>query len=160
VGEQKTKPTQASVRELRALGLTPDVVVCRSTLPLTTDTKRKISLFTHVKPENVVGVHDVSNIYRVCLPLPLSIPNKERKGRGGLKYLPILSSSSLSSCSPPPPPPPCFALSAQILSFVSNSLCTNEHSGTTFTATTRASRFGTCETRIDWFQDGSFQNWF
>ena len=66
VGEHKTKPTQASVRELRALGLTPDIVVCRSTHPLATDTKHKISLFTHVKPENVVGVHDVSNIYKVC----------------------------------------------------------------------------------------------
>ncbi len=65
VGEQKTKPTQASVRELRALGLSPDVVVCRSTLPLTTETKKKMSMFCHVRPENVIGVHDVSNIYRV-----------------------------------------------------------------------------------------------
>eukprot|EP01111_Echinosteliopsis_oligospora_P009237 TRINITY_DN2671_c0_g1_i4.p1 TRINITY_DN2671_c0_g1~~TRINITY_DN2671_c0_g1_i4.p1 ORF type:complete len:620 (+),score=172.55 TRINITY_DN2671_c0_g1_i4:1515-3374(+) len=69
VGEQKTKPTQATVRELRALGLSPDIVVCRSQLPLTTDTKRKISSFCHVQPENVVSVHDVSNIYGVPLLL-------------------------------------------------------------------------------------------
>jgi len=69
VGEQKTKPTQMSVRELRALGLSPDFVVCRSQHPLTIDTKKKLSLFCHVAPESVVGVHDVSNIYRVPLLL-------------------------------------------------------------------------------------------
>lgn len=83
VGEQKTKPTQASVRELRALGLTPDIVVCRSTLPLTTDTKRKISLFTHVRPENVVGVHDVSNIYRVYSFTSFSEVEMDREVKGG-----------------------------------------------------------------------------
>ncbi|EFA83261.1 CTP synthase [Heterostelium album PN500] len=69
VGEQKTKPSQQSVRELRALGLSPNLVMCRSTQPLSTETKKKISLFCHVAPENVIGVHDVSNIYRVPLLL-------------------------------------------------------------------------------------------
>jgi len=69
VGEQKTKPSQQSIRELRALGLSPDFIMCRSSQPLTQDTKKKISLFCHVAPENVIGVHDVSNIYRVPLLL-------------------------------------------------------------------------------------------
>jgi CTP synthase len=69
VGEQKTKPTQQSVRELRALGLSPDVVICRSTQPLTAETKQKISLFCHVATENVISVHDVSNTYKVPLLL-------------------------------------------------------------------------------------------
>eukprot|EP01113_Clastostelium_recurvatum_P025011 TRINITY_DN299_c0_g2_i1.p1 TRINITY_DN299_c0_g2~~TRINITY_DN299_c0_g2_i1.p1 ORF type:complete len:618 (+),score=146.01 TRINITY_DN299_c0_g2_i1:48-1901(+) len=69
VGEHKTKPTQQSVRELRALGLTPDLVMCRSGQPLTADTQRKISNFCHVHPQHVIGVHDVSNIYRVPLLL-------------------------------------------------------------------------------------------
>lgn len=69
VGEQKTKPSQMSVRELRALGLSPDIVVCRSQNPLTIETKKKLALFCHVGPDNVVGVHDVSNIYKVPLLL-------------------------------------------------------------------------------------------
>eukprot|EP01120_Amphizonella_sp_Union-15-10_P010403 TRINITY_DN4150_c0_g1_i1.p1 TRINITY_DN4150_c0_g1~~TRINITY_DN4150_c0_g1_i1.p1 ORF type:complete len:568 (-),score=81.13 TRINITY_DN4150_c0_g1_i1:125-1828(-) len=69
VGEQKTKPTQHSVRELRALGLNPDFIICRSTKPLSQSTKDKISNFCHVVPERVIGVHDVSNIYRVPLLL-------------------------------------------------------------------------------------------
>jgi CTP synthase len=69
VGEQKTKPAQHSVRELRALGLNPDMVVCRSGEPLSEATKQKISDFCHVHPDHVIGVHDVSNIYRVPLLL-------------------------------------------------------------------------------------------
>eukprot|EP01133_Synstelium_polycarpum_P014368 gene14368-16955_t len=69
VGEQKTKPSQQSVRELRALGLSPDFIMCRSSKPLTQETQRKISQFCHVAPANVIGVHDVSNIYRVPLLL-------------------------------------------------------------------------------------------
>ncbi|XP_077153695.1 CTP synthase 1 isoform X2 [Ranitomeya variabilis] len=68
-GEQKTKPTQNSVRELRGLGLSPDLIVCRCTTPLDTSVKEKISMFCHVKPEQVICVHDVSSIYRVPLLL-------------------------------------------------------------------------------------------
>ncbi|KYR00672.1 CTP synthase [Tieghemostelium lacteum] len=69
VGEQKTKPTQQSVRELRALGLSPDLIMCRSTQPLEDETKGKLALFCHVSKDNVIGVHDVSNIYKVPLLL-------------------------------------------------------------------------------------------
>ena len=68
-GEQKTKPTQHSVKELRGLGLSPDVIVCRSTDMLSASTKNKISSFCHVEPSNVMAVHDVSNIYHVPLML-------------------------------------------------------------------------------------------
>ncbi|KAG9493141.1 hypothetical protein GDO78_001188 [Eleutherodactylus coqui] len=64
-GEQKTKPTQNSVRELRGLGLSPDLIVCRCTTPMETSVKEKISMFCHVEPEQVICVHDVSSIYRV-----------------------------------------------------------------------------------------------
>lgn len=69
VGEQKTKPTQHSVKELRGLGLSPDIIVCRSTEPLSQATKNRISAFCHVDPSNVIAVHDVSNIYHVPLLL-------------------------------------------------------------------------------------------
>ncbi|KAK6170094.1 hypothetical protein SNE40_018571 [Patella caerulea] len=68
-GEQKTKPTQASVRELRGLGLSPDLVVCRSNSPLINAVKDKISLFCHVEPDQVFCVHDVTSLYRVPLLL-------------------------------------------------------------------------------------------
>uniref|UniRef100_A0A6I8QIR5 CTP synthase n=1 Tax=Xenopus tropicalis TaxID=8364 RepID=A0A6I8QIR5_XENTR len=68
-GEQKTKPTQNSVRELRGLGLSPDLVVCRCSTPLDTSVKEKISMFCHVEPQQVICVHDVSSIYRVPLLL-------------------------------------------------------------------------------------------
>jgi len=66
---KKTKPTQQSVRELRALGLSPDIICCRSTKPLESATKDKIASFCHVKPDFIIGVHDVSNLYRVPLLL-------------------------------------------------------------------------------------------
>uniref|UniRef100_A0A7S0IZT8 CTP synthase n=1 Tax=Calcidiscus leptoporus TaxID=127549 RepID=A0A7S0IZT8_9EUKA len=69
VGEEKTKPTQHSVQQLRAVGLTPDFLVCRSGKPLAASTKHKLALFCHVPPEHCIGVHDVSNIYRVPLLL-------------------------------------------------------------------------------------------
>lgn len=69
MGEQKTKPTQQSVRELRALGLFPDFIAGRCMEPLTDETKQKISLFTHVPTDHVFSVHNVTNIYRVPLLL-------------------------------------------------------------------------------------------
>lgn len=68
-GEQKTKPTQHSVKELRSVGMSPDIIVCRSTQPLDAATRLKISGFCHVSPSNVLAVHDVSNIYHVPLIL-------------------------------------------------------------------------------------------
>ncbi|XP_076008800.1 CTP synthase 1-like [Genypterus blacodes] len=68
-GEQKTKPTQNSVRELRGLGLSPDLIMCRCVTPLETAVKEKISMFCHVEPTQVICVHDVSTVYRVPLLL-------------------------------------------------------------------------------------------
>lgn len=69
VGEQKTKPTQMSVRDLRGAGLTPDLIACRSSKPLDDSTAAKISMFCHVAPEQVLAVHDVSSVYHVPLLL-------------------------------------------------------------------------------------------
>ncbi len=69
VGEQKTKPTQHTVKELRGLGITPDILVCRSTAPLADETREKLAAFCHVKPEAVMSTHDVPNIYHVPLML-------------------------------------------------------------------------------------------
>uniref|UniRef100_A0A8C5BV55 CTP synthase n=1 Tax=Gadus morhua TaxID=8049 RepID=A0A8C5BV55_GADMO len=68
-GEQKTKPTQNSVRELRGLGLSPDLIMCRCANALENAVKEKISMFCHVEPEQVICVHDVSSIYKVPLLL-------------------------------------------------------------------------------------------
>jgi CTP synthase len=65
VGEQKTKPTQMSVRDLRGAGLTPDLIACRSSKPLDESICSKISMFCHVAPEQVLAVHDVSSVYHV-----------------------------------------------------------------------------------------------
>ncbi|CAI0469863.1 unnamed protein product, partial [Linum tenue] len=69
VGEQKTKPTQHSVRELRALGLTPHLLACRSAQPLLQSTKEKLSQFCHVPEANILNIHDVPNIWHVPLLL-------------------------------------------------------------------------------------------
>ncbi|VDK18370.1 unnamed protein product, partial [Anisakis simplex] len=60
-GEPKTKPMQNSVRNLRASGLIPDVLMCRSEKPLTKALRDKIAAFGMVEPEQVIGVHDVPN---------------------------------------------------------------------------------------------------
>ena len=69
VGEPKSKPTQHGVRELRAAGLQPDLIICRSTQPLDRNVISKISQFCMVSPSHVISVHDVSNIYKVPLLL-------------------------------------------------------------------------------------------
>lgn len=69
VGEQKTKPTQHSVRGLRSLGLTPDILACRSTMELDETVKDKLSRFCHVQRENIITLYDVSNIWHVPLLL-------------------------------------------------------------------------------------------
>ncbi|KAJ7245386.1 CTP synthase N-terminus-domain-containing protein [Mycena haematopus] len=70
-GEQKTKPTQTTIHSLRGLGLLPDLIACRllGPKPLQPATKEKISMFCHVAPEQVFGVHDVSSVYHVPLLL-------------------------------------------------------------------------------------------
>ncbi|KAK9747765.1 hypothetical protein RND81_02G013700 [Saponaria officinalis] len=69
VGEQKTKPTQHSVRGLRGLGLTPDMLACRSTMPLEENVKAKLSQFCHVPGENIITLYDVPNIWHIPLLL-------------------------------------------------------------------------------------------
>lgn len=64
-GEQKTKPTQHSVKEMRGLGLFPDFIVCRAPYPVDVTARQKISLFCNVPVENVLTIHDVPNIYHV-----------------------------------------------------------------------------------------------
>ncbi|MFA9452847.1 MAG: CTP synthase [Candidatus Aminicenantaceae bacterium] len=66
-GELKTKPTQHSVKELRSIGIQPDIVLCRSDRPLSKDLKAKISLFTNVPLEAVISARDVDNIYEIPL---------------------------------------------------------------------------------------------
>ena len=64
-GEIKTKPTQHSVKELRSIGIQPDVLLCRAAQPLDTNTRRKIALFTNVAEEAVFSAVDVDTIYRI-----------------------------------------------------------------------------------------------
>ncbi|MBL4609043.1 MAG: CTP synthase [Pseudomonas sp.] len=64
-GETKTKPTQHSVKELRSIGLQPDVLICRSDHPIDLSSRRKIALFTNVEERAVIGLEDVDTIYRI-----------------------------------------------------------------------------------------------
>jgi CTP synthase len=64
-GELKTKPTQHSVKELRSIGIQPDIIICRSEKNIPKDEKRKISLFCNVEPEHVIQSVDVKSIYEV-----------------------------------------------------------------------------------------------
>lgn len=68
-GEVKTKPTQHSVKELRSDGIQPDILVCRSEVPLTSELKAKIALFCSVPQDAVVTARDVESIYEVPLNL-------------------------------------------------------------------------------------------
>ncbi len=74
-GELKTKPTQHSVKELRSIGIQPDVIVCRTERPLSRSIKEKIGLFCDVAPEAVIQALDAATIYEVPLIL-------EREGLG------------------------------------------------------------------------------
>lgn len=69
VGELKTKPTQHSVKELRSIGIQPDILLCRSSRPLPIGARQKISLFTSVDEAAVISVVDADTIYRVPLLL-------------------------------------------------------------------------------------------
>ncbi|KAJ1934798.1 CTP synthase ura7, partial [Linderina macrospora] len=69
VGEQKTKPTQASVRDLRGLGLSPDILACRSATPFEEGIREKLSMFCQVQPEQVFSVHDCESLYHVPILL-------------------------------------------------------------------------------------------
>ncbi|MFN3870190.1 MAG: CTP synthase [Aquificaceae bacterium] len=66
-GELKTKPTQHSVKELRAIGIQPDIILCRSEMEIPESIKEKIALFTNVKKSAVISAPDVEFIYEVPL---------------------------------------------------------------------------------------------
>jgi CTP synthase len=68
-GEIKTKPTQHSVKELRSIGIQPDILLCRASQPLPDPERRKIALFTNVEPRAVISAVDVDTIYRIPLLL-------------------------------------------------------------------------------------------
>ena len=64
-GELKTKPTQHSVKKLQEYGIQPDMLLCRSQMPIPQNEKRKIALFCNIREENVITALDVSSIYQV-----------------------------------------------------------------------------------------------
>jgi CTP synthase len=68
-GEMKTKPTQHSVKELREIGIQPDVVLCRADRPVPESDRRKIALFTNVAFEAVISALDTDSIYKIPLAL-------------------------------------------------------------------------------------------
>lgn len=84
--EFKTKPTQHSVKELRAIGIHPDIIICRSRDPLTQELKDKISLFCDVAKDAVIGLSDIGSLYEVPLAL-----EKERLDEIVVKYLDLIS---------------------------------------------------------------------
>ncbi len=77
-GEMKTKPTQASVKELQGMGIQPDVLVCRSEYPLTEDIRGKIALFCNVPVSHVLQNLDVEYLYEAPLAM-----ERETLGRCG-----------------------------------------------------------------------------
>ena len=98
-GEIKTKPTQHSVKELREIGIQPDVLLCRADRPLPDDERRKIALFTSVAPDAVISAVDVDSIYKipgllhaqrldeiVCRKLNLTPPAADLSGWASLIY--------------------------------------------------------------------------
>jgi CTP synthase len=68
-GETKTKPTQHSVKELRSIGIQPDVLICRSEQPLSMSDRAKIGLFTNVEKEGVISLEDAQSIYQIPMML-------------------------------------------------------------------------------------------
>ncbi|NJD36396.1 MAG: CTP synthase [Betaproteobacteria bacterium] len=64
-GELKTKPTQHSVKELREIGIQPDILLCRADRPIPEEERRKIALFTNVLPEAVISALDADSIYKI-----------------------------------------------------------------------------------------------
>jgi CTP synthase len=68
-GEIKTKPTQHSVKELRTIGIQPDILICRSERPIPISDRRKIALFTNVEERAVISAIDADSIYRIPLML-------------------------------------------------------------------------------------------
>jgi CTP synthase len=89
--EIKTKPTQHSVKELRSIGIQPDIIICRSERPIPLDQRKKISLFCNVDIKNVIETVDVKTIYEA----PISF-NKEKLDIQVLNYFKIKSKKKVN----------------------------------------------------------------
>jgi CTP synthase len=88
--EIKTKPTQHSVKELRSLGIQPDIIICRSERPIPLEHRKKISLFCNVDIENVIQTVDVKTIYEA----PISF-NRENLDKQVLEYFKVKSKKKI-----------------------------------------------------------------
>jgi len=84
-GELKTKPTQHSVKDLRSIGIQPDIIICRSEKNIPKEEKRKISLFCNVEPEHVIQSIDVKSIYEVPIKYDAEKLDKKILNIFGLK---------------------------------------------------------------------------
>lgn len=91
-GEMKTKPTQHSVKELRSIGIQPDMLLCRSTQELADSQRNKIAMFTNVVVDNVISLPDVNNIYEIPLKMHSFNLHKCLQNSLNLKIEPDLSS--------------------------------------------------------------------
>ncbi len=89
--EIKTKPTQHSVKELRSIGIQPDIIICRSEQAIPIDQRKKISLFCNVNIENVIQTIDVKTIYEA----PISF-NQEKLDKQVLSYFKIKSKKNVN----------------------------------------------------------------
>jgi len=89
--EIKTKPTQHSVKELRSIGIQPDIIICRSEQAIPLDQRKKISLFCNVHIENVIQTVDVKTIYEA----PISF-NNEKLDKQVLKYFKVKSKKNVN----------------------------------------------------------------
>ena len=89
--EIKTKPTQHSVKELRSLGIQPDIIICRSERPIPLEHRKKISLFCNVNIKNVIQTVDVKTIYEA----PISF-NRENLDKQVLEYFKIKSKKKVN----------------------------------------------------------------
>ncbi|MFN3785729.1 MAG: CTP synthase [Thiothrix sp.] len=87
-GELKTKPTQHSVKELRSIGIQPDILLCRSERPLPENERKKIALFTNVEERAVISAIDLDNIYKIPLWLHAQKLDRIVAEKFGLMNLP------------------------------------------------------------------------
>lgn len=85
LGEMKTKPTQTAVRQLQAMGVQPDVIIARSTVPLDKPRKEKVAMFCSVPPECIISAPDIKSIYDVPVNFEKDHLGRQILARFGLK---------------------------------------------------------------------------
>ena len=96
-GELKTKPTQHSVKELRSIGIQPDILLCRTDRPIPAEERRKLALFCNVRQTAVIEAQDVDNIYAVPEAYHDAGLDREVLAAFGLESAPIPTSRSGAS---------------------------------------------------------------